>query len=210
MFDPLAEQLRKCGDTQSLANCLLHNALRLSNARFGNVQFVRWEKGYLEIESQSGFGDEFLKFFERVHVVDSSACARAVRDRRSIVVEDVTKDRQFAPCWEILHHANVRAVQSTPMISGSGAFVGVLSTHFPQIHRPTDTEMRIMGQAAQLAANALIALRVNRRSSCDEITSSLELLRQSQHTIERANKLLSRDPLSPTRPSAIGTATAIG
>jgi GAF domain-containing protein len=191
MFDPLSEQLRSCGEAESLANCLLHNALKLSNARFGNVQFVSWEEGYVEIEAQSGFGDEFLNFFERVRFADSSACARALRDRRPIVVEDVTKDRQFAPYSEILHRANVRAVQSTPMISSSGAFVGVLSTHFPQVHRPTDTEMRSMGQAAQLAANALIALRVKGSSSRDKITSSLELLRQSHNTIERTNNLLS-------------------
>ncbi|MGC2076378.1 MAG: GAF domain-containing protein [Xanthobacteraceae bacterium] len=192
MFDPLSERLRNCGDARSLAKCLLHNALKLSNACFGNVQFVRWEKGYLEIEAQSGFGDEFLNFFERVQFRDSSACARALRDRCSIVVEDITKDRLFAPCSEILHRANVRAVQSTPMISSSGAFVGVLSTHFPQVHRPTDIEMRNIARSAQLAANALIALRVKGRSSRDEVTSSLELLRQSQDTAERTNKLLSR------------------
>ena len=192
MFNPLSEQLRNCSDAQSLAKCLLHDALRLSNARFGNVQLVRWEKGYLEIKAQTGFGDEFLTFFERVHFADSSACARALRDRRSIVVEDVTADRLFATCSEILHRANVRAVQSTPMISSSGAFVGVLSTHFPQAHRPTDIEMRNVEQAAQLAADALIALRVSGRS--DNVTSSLKLLRQSQDAIERANKLLLRDP----------------
>jgi GAF domain-containing protein len=191
MFDHLSEQLGSCGDAQSLAECLLHNALKLSNARFGNVQLVKWEEGFLEIESQSGFGDEFLKFFERVHFTDSSACARALRDRRSIVVEDVTKDRQFETCSDILHRANVRAVQSTPMISSSGAFVGVLSTHFPHAHRPTDTEMRGIGQAAQSAANALIAQRANGSSSRDKVTSSLELLRQSQDTIERTNELLS-------------------
>jgi hypothetical protein len=65
------------------------------------------------------------------------------------------------------------------MISSSGAFVGVLSTHLRRVHRPTDIEMRNIGQAARLAADALIALRVNGRSTC-EVMSSLELLRQSQ------------------------------
>jgi GAF domain-containing protein len=189
---------------------LLHGALKLSNACLGNVQLVRWEKGYLEIKAQSGFGDEFLNFFERVHFADSSACARALRDRRSIVVEDVTTDRQFASCSEILHRANVRAVQSTPIISSSGAFVGVLSTHFRRVHRPTAIEMRNIGKAAQLAANALIALRVNGHSAASAVTSSLKLLHQSQDTVGWANELLSRcqNPLIRKRPDPRGAFVA--
>src|SRR5262249_39174150 len=70
MFDPTAEQIHRCRDAQSLADCLLHQGLELSWARFGNVQLMDWKAGYLEIKAQSGFGDEFLNFFKRVYVGD--------------------------------------------------------------------------------------------------------------------------------------------
>jgi hypothetical protein len=70
---------------------------------------MNWKAGYLEIKAQSGFADEFLNFFQRVCLADVSACARALRKRSSIVFEDVTTDQQF---------------------------VGILSTHFPILHRP--------------------------------------------------------------------------
>jgi GAF domain-containing protein len=106
----------------------------------GNVQLMNWKAGYLEIKAQSGFGDEFLNFFKQVYLADVSACARALRKRSSIVIEDITTDRQFVPCCEILMRAGVRAVQSTPMISSSGALMGILSTHLPILHRPGENE----------------------------------------------------------------------
>src|SRR5262249_5098609 len=141
------------------AACLLHEGLMLSQARVGNVQLMNWKNGCLEIEAQSGFGDEFLNFFKQVYFADVSACARAFRKRSSIVIEDVTTDQQFAPCCEILTRAGVRAVQSTPMISSGGALVGILSTHFPILHRPREIEMRNLRHAAQVAADALILIR---------------------------------------------------
>src|SRR5262249_49541708 len=161
MLDPLSEKLRYGRDPHSLAGCLLHEGLMLSQARFGNVQLMNWKNGCLEIEAQSGFGDEFLNFFKQVYFADVSACARAFRKRSSMVIEDVTTDQQFAPCCEILTRAGVRAVQSTPMISSGGALVGILSTHFPILHRPGEIEMRNLRHAAQVAADALILIRVN-------------------------------------------------
>lgn len=99
---------------------------------------------------------DFLNFFKRVYVDDVSACARALRKRSSIIIDDVTADQQFTPCRDILAQAGVRAVQSTPMVSSSGALIGILSTHFPTPHRPTDIEMRNLRHAAHLAADAFI------------------------------------------------------
>jgi GAF domain-containing protein len=193
-IEVLADQLRHCRDERSLADCLLRQGLQLSQTIFGNVQFMNWKNGYLKIAAQFGFTRDFLNFFSRVRVEDDSACARALRERSSIIIEDVTADRQFAPCREILTRAGVRAVQSTPMVSSSGALVGILSTHFPAPHRPTEIEMRNLRHAAHLAANAYIAVRVNNASSIDAINSSLELVRDAHEAIELTEKLLARDP----------------
>src|SRR5262245_25288361 len=146
-------------------------------------------------------GDEFLNFFKRVYVAGVSACAGALRKGSSIVIEDVITDQQFAPCYEILTRAGVRAVQSTPMISSGGALMGILSTHFPILHRPGEIEMRNLRHAAQVAADALVLIRVNGGSSSNAIDASLEIVRNSQDALERTEKLLSRDPLYPSSPS---------
>jgi GAF domain-containing protein len=100
MLDSMAERLRRCTDIQSVLDCLLNRSLELNHAGLGNIQLMNWRAGYLEIKVQRGFGEEFLNFFERVKLEDSSACARALRTREAVVIEDVIVDRQFAPCLE--------------------------------------------------------------------------------------------------------------
>jgi uncharacterized protein YbjQ (UPF0145 family) len=53
-----------------------------------------------------------------------------------------------------------------------------------------------MQDAARIAANAVIALRVNQRTSREAIMSSLELMRDGRYAIERTKMLLSRDPIA--------------
>jgi hypothetical protein len=55
-------------------------------------------------------------------------------------------------------------VQSTPLVSSSGALVGIVSTLFPTPHRPTDIQIRAAREAAQLAANAIILFRARART----------------------------------------------
>ena len=105
MFDPLAEQLSRCSDAQSIIQCVLHQGLDLSRASVGNVQLMNWSAGCLEIKAQRGFNDEFLNFFRTVYIEDSSACARALQKRQSVIIRDVIADRQFASCLHILDRA---------------------------------------------------------------------------------------------------------
>jgi GAF domain-containing protein len=67
-------------------------------------------------------------------------------------------DKEFSPCREVVSHAGIRAVQSTPIISSSGALLGVMSTHFAAPHRPTWIELRELQHTAQIAANALLSV----------------------------------------------------
>jgi len=212
MPELIAERLRQCSNIRSVVDCLLDRALQVSSAGLGNIQLMNWKAGYLEIKAQRGFGDEFLNFFEHVELEHSSACARALRDRDSVVIEDIVADPQFSPCLDVVRRAGVQAVQSTPLVSSSGALVGILSTHFPMPHRPTDMQMRIMKEAGQLAANTIIRLRAGAQTvdseidithgppdrRCDELherlLTSKRLLIESREVMVRTEMLLARSP----------------
>jgi GAF domain-containing protein len=186
MVDPLV----RCSDVPATLDWLLHRAIDLSQTSFGNVQLTSWTAGYLEIKAQRGFDEGFLRFFERVRIADGSACARALRDREAIVIEDIMADKEFSPCRQIVSHAGIRAVQSTPIISSSGAFLGVVSTHFAVPRRPTKIELRELQHAAQIAANALIRFEARRRSIDEQINRSLMLMEQSREEIARVDRLI--------------------
>jgi hypothetical protein len=146
-------------DVRSVIERALVDALKLTGAPFGNVQLMDWATRRLTIAAQHGFDAEFLNFFRAVRADDGSACGRALRERRSIIIEDVLTDAHFTPCQEIALRSGFRAVQSTPMVSSGGAFLGVLSTHYPASHRPLDSEMKIIASAAAVTADAIILIR---------------------------------------------------
>jgi len=183
MGDLLAERLRLCTDVSSVLNTTLDRCLTLVGTGLGNIQLVDWSTGYLSIAAQRGFSEKFLSFFARVGAHDGSACGRALRARDVIIVDDVEKDKSFSPASRsIVLGDGVRAVQSMPLISTSGAFVGMLSTHFGTVRSPGDNELIAMKALAQAAANAVIAHRARRADlyprSLDLIASSRALLRR--------------------------------
>jgi hypothetical protein len=99
---------------QSVLAWLLQHGLDICQSSFGNVQLMSWQSGYLEIKAQHGFNDEFLNFFARVGLADASACARALRRREPIIIEDVMSDDRFAPCRAIVSRAGIRGRSIDP------------------------------------------------------------------------------------------------
>ena len=73
---------------------------------------------------------------------------------------------------------DVRAVQSTPLISSSGAVSGMVSTHFGCPHKPSDRECRILDLLARQVADFLERKRGEEQRE--------KLLRLAQDARERA------------------------
>jgi GAF domain-containing protein len=187
MLHSRVERFARSANLQSLADEVLDFGVRLTNADFGNVQLMNWKTGWLEIKAQRGFHDEFLNFFKWVRPDDGTACARAVQDHEAIIIEDVTADRRFSPYLEIALRAGFRAVQSTPLVSTSGALVGIVSTHFRRQHRPDASQVRALQETGQIAADRIIALRAHRVGAEYEQLRSIKACRNA---ILVADKLL--------------------
>jgi hypothetical protein len=140
---------------QSLQNSvhtpsLLRSAIEVSAADFGNVQLFDPANRALRIVAQSGFGEEFLSYFEIVSFEDDCACAAAMRERSRMLVSDVTTDLVFGlgDSRNVLLRANVRSVQSTPLVSTSGKLIGMLSTHYRRVDGPTTIVWKPMDDLA--------------------------------------------------------------
>ena len=193
----MIQSFEECLDIQSVVDFTLSQGLSLSEAELGNVQLMDWKFGYLRIASQHGFGEEFLTFFKSVATRDGSVCARALRRREPIIVEDVMSDVEFASCQPIACRAGFRAVQSTPIVSNNGAFIGVLSTHFPSLHRPSVTTMVALKALAQAAADAVITRRSAMNDANSLIERSGQVLEDSNRVLVLADHALSRFHIRP-------------
>jgi GAF domain-containing protein len=195
-------------NVQTVVEALLSQGIELSQTKLGNVQLLNLGTGSLDIQAQNGFKDEFLNFFQTVHFSQGSACARAMQNRTTIVVEDVLADPMFGSASTILLNAGVRAVQSIPLVSSSGAFIGVLSTHFLRPHRSARSLLANLEVMARNAANAIIRIRANGHSLDEMVHASKTLLRESKHTLADADRVLAGGTFEgsqpdPTNPSSL-------
>ena len=140
--------------SETILQMALDAAMKASQADMGNVQLAGADG--LRIVAERGFRHEFLDFFARVDDA-TSACGRALRDGRSIVVEDVARDPAFAGTEALLvvQAAGVIAVQSTPLVGPSGRILGVLSTHYRAPGGPRHKELACIAAIASDAAAAL-------------------------------------------------------
>ena len=113
-------------------------------------------------------GAYFLKRFRRVTKEDGCACGRALRSRRAVVIRDVTKDPAFAPYLDDAKAAGFRSIQTTPLFTGGGLLLGMVSNHFANIHEPTPFEIEILQSYSRAAAEHAYRLlgRVDKCNRC--------------------------------------------
>src|SRR5215216_1158655 len=176
----------KAGD--DIAGCLdeiLKVAIEITGADKGNIQLLDNEPGILTLATQSSFEAPFLHFFETI-ASDDTACGVALQSKQRVIVEDVSKSEIFAgkPSLEILTAAEVRAVQSLPLLSSTGSLLGIISTHFSNAHRPSEQELRLMDLLARQTADYLERKRVE-----GEREQLLEREHGLRETAEEANRL---------------------
>jgi GAF domain-containing protein len=149
----LTREIAGIGSLGQALSHALHAAISLLHADFGNIQLYR--AGVLTIAVHSGFRQDFLDRFQRVAADTDCACGRAMREGRPFVVPDVAADHDLATLHDIAAKAGFRAVQSTPLVTTSGLFTGMLSTHFRKPHTPADEEMAMLGLYATAVADAI-------------------------------------------------------
>jgi len=126
----------------------------------GNVQILDAKEKVLEIAVQSGFRKGFLDFFRTVEAGGASVCARAFRRAETVAVEDVTDEKLPADYQAVFAEAQVRAVQSVPLVASDGTLVGMLSTHFRQPMTLDADALLALRRHATLAANRLVLMPV--------------------------------------------------
>jgi len=144
--------------TTTLLAGILDVVIEGTRADMGNIQLFDPKTGCLFIHVHRGFLEPFLQFFNRVHQ-GHAACGTALRTADRVIVPDVADSPVFSnsDCVEALLDANVRAVQSTPIVGRSGRIWGVLSTHYRSVSQPDPQDLQLIDYYARWAATLLEA-----------------------------------------------------
>jgi PAS domain S-box-containing protein len=134
-------------------NEILRVAIELLGADKGNIQLFNPTRKVLVMTAHQGFEQPFLDFFKEVSAESDTACGRALRSGQRTFREDVEVDENSAPLRAVASAAGYRAVQSTPLIGRDGRLLGMLSTHFRNVHRPTTHDLDLLDLHARQAAD---------------------------------------------------------
>ena len=141
---------------------ILDATMLLLGADQGNIQLYDPARDVLEIIAHRGLPEEFLTALRTVSRQDQTASARALREGRRVVIEDVNQDAAYAPYRHIAAQAGFRAVQATPMLRHDGRLLGVLATELSEARRFSAQELRIVDLYSRQAADAVERARVER------------------------------------------------
>jgi len=169
----LSTKLMNGDDLNSFLQEVLYVAMDIIKADNGNIQFFDTSTGALKIVVNKNFSPSFLEFFEFVDYELGTSCGAAAKSLKRVIVEDITKSPIFKDedSLDVLLNEGVMAVQSTPLITRDGEFIGIISTHFSNVHSPAERELQFIDILARQAADI-----IQHKQSEDEIKQAYDNL----------------------------------
>ena len=150
----LNSRLVATSSVQEMLNQVLKAALELHPTGRGMISLMTPDGGALQLACSVGFTGEFLEMVKSVPC-GAGACGMAFKTKQCVTVEDVQVDRIFEGYRPAANVGGFRAVHSTPLITPQGRFIGVLTVHFAEPHRPTERQVQLTTMYAQKAADLI-------------------------------------------------------
>jgi PAS domain S-box-containing protein len=162
---------------------ILAGAIELMAADAGIIRVLELTRGALKIEAHRGIKQELLYPFHEMPAAGKSACARALRLGERVIVADVESTRPVPPSQSLTRAAGFRSMQSTPIKGREGTPLGVLSTHFYSVHRPSEQDLRLLDLYVRQAADI-----IERHKAEDALRESEERLRERNAQLALASR----------------------
>lgn len=144
------------GRLSSLLQEVLDASIFFTKADKGLIQLFNPAAGTLEVLVQRGFSPQTLSVFDWA-TNEQGACLALAKQAQRLVVEDLRTDPACAgsPAAAALLAAGVQAMQSIPLLSRTGQFLGLLSTCFHEPRRPSERMLCLVDLFARQAADLI-------------------------------------------------------
>lgn len=134
---------------------MLASSLELVGADMGVVQVLDSQDGELVLAAHYGIEPPIIEPLRAVMADERSACGRALRAAERVVIEDIESDPLYAPFRPVARAAGFRAILSVPLVGRNGTPLGMLSTKFRSVYRPSEQDLRRLDLYARQAADFL-------------------------------------------------------
>jgi PAS domain S-box-containing protein len=190
----------------SIAAEALEAAIRVSDALSGDVQLLDRDTDKHVFAVHRGFEPWRVEFWQAHLDSAESACGAAWHSGQQVIIEDVDTSGLFDGETLAAHQrAGVRAVLSTPMMSGTGRVTGVLTVHFSTVGTPETRALRWIDLIARETGD--IMDRYNTERQRDVLVRELEETQQrlQESHLDLEVKVKERTTLSEERAEKLRT-----
>jgi GAF domain-containing protein len=145
------------GNLDFLHNRILDAAIAVMSSDMASLQLLDPESNNLRLLASKGFHPQSAISWECVYLNSACTCGIALSSGSRVVVPDVETCDFMAdtPDLDEYRRSNIRAVQSTPLISRSGQLLGMISTHWREPHQPQERALRRLDVIARQAADLI-------------------------------------------------------
>lgn len=187
-------------DIQKVFDQIVDTAMAIAHDSMGSLQLLDHKSNRLIMRASRGLSDRWVEFWKVVEKCEG-VCEETVNLKKRVIVENVEVSPIFKgkPSLKIQLLEGISAVQSTPIISRSGAILGVCSTYNYKPGRPDDHSLWVLDLLARQTAD--IIDRINTQQSLTESKKQLELhteeLYEANRDLESFSYSVSHDLRGP-------------
>ncbi len=141
----------------SLYEEIMRASKSIMHSNMASIQIFSPDKNALYLLGQIGFHPESTKFWEWVDAGSGSTCGVALANNKRIIVTDIENCEFMEGTGDLKAYrlSGIRSVQSTPLVSRSGKIVGMFSTHWKQVHEPSERELSLLDVLARQVADII-------------------------------------------------------
>ena len=159
LLQSISSEIIQEQNVEGLYEKLMDAAVVIMGSHFASMQMLhpdRGDGGELELLAFRGFTSEAATFWKWVGVHSAgTTCGAALRTGKRVIVADVESCDYIVGTEDlkIFRQTGIRACQTTPLFSRSGAIVGMISTHWREPHEPSERNLRLLDIVARQAAD---------------------------------------------------------
>ncbi len=145
------------GTNGAIYERVLDAAIDLMSADKATMQVFHPDRGELRLLVQRGFDPKVAARWEWIGYDFPTTCSMALLTRSRVIVPDFEACETMAGTTDLdaFRRSDVRAAQSTPLMSRSGALLGMVTTYWRKPHRLTDRELQPLDVLARQAADLI-------------------------------------------------------
>lgn len=150
-------------DRTELYGKIVDAAVSIARSQFGTMQLLcpkgdpSGHGGELQLLCSRGLPPEAVEFWQWVSPAAHSSCTTALKFGQRAIIPDFEAWDEIAGTEDLLafRRTGIRSAQTTPLLSRSGALLGMISTHWSEPHQPSERDLRLLDILARQAADLL-------------------------------------------------------